>query len=247
MDQSRLAQIEDAALNAWTAPRQMFYDGWLLRFTGGHSKRINSINSRYSSTLPLVEKIRHCEAIYAQAGLPVTFRLPAPFTPPELLDALDAAGYEPFDPTLVLGRMLEPSRPLRPELRMEQMPIVAWIALRGQITHTSPADLALHRAVLRLIVPEKVLVGVFFKDEPVACGMGVVEGDLLGYFSIYTASNYRRQGFGQAVMDVLTAWGLAKGASFGYLQVEGDNAPALNLYRRLHFETCYTYHYYREI
>jgi len=243
MDRIRLAQIEDAALNAWTAPRQTFYDGWILRFTGGHSKRVNSVNSRYPSTLSLQEKIRHCEAIYAKAGLPVIFRLPEPFTPPELLDALETAGYESFDPTFVMGKGLEPPLPLSPELTFEAMPPRDWIALRAQVTQSSVSALSLHAQILDLIVPHKILVGLFFKGEPVACGMGVVEGDLLGYFSIYTSSDHRRQGFGWMVMDGLTGWGCAKGASFGYLQVEGDNESALALYQRLGFTRYYTYCY----
>ncbi len=70
----RIPQIEEAALNAWPAPRQMVYDGWLLRFTGGPSKRVNSTNVLYPSRLPLPEKIKYCEAVYAQAELPPLFR-----------------------------------------------------------------------------------------------------------------------------------------------------------------------------
>ena len=62
MNQEFIARIEDAALNAWPSPRQMVYDGWLLRFTGGESKRVNSVNIRYASSLPLSEKIAFCES-----------------------------------------------------------------------------------------------------------------------------------------------------------------------------------------
>jgi ribosomal protein S18 acetylase RimI-like enzyme len=71
----------------------------------------------------------------------------------------------------------------------------------------------------------------------------VVEGDLLGFFSIYVSEKYRRNGYGEMVMQGLTNWGVARGARFGYLQVEGDNQPALALYEKMGFEVCYRYVY----
>jgi len=98
MDEKLIDAIESAALNAWPAPRQVMYDGWLLRFTGGESKRVNSVNVRHPSMLPLDEKIRFCELLYAKQGLPVIFRLSQPFTSEKVYFALDRAGYREFDP-----------------------------------------------------------------------------------------------------------------------------------------------------
>jgi len=246
MDPVFLDQIEDAALNAWPAPRQMVYDGWLLRFTGGSSKRVNSVNVRYPSTLPIDQKIRVCEAFYAHQGLPAIFRLPEPFASPELIKALEDAGYETFDPTYVLGRGIEVGDALPTAIQARQMPTSEWIALRAALTGIPLSQWQVHRAILDAIVPEKVLVGLFADHQPVACGMGVLEGDYLGYFSIYTAAMVRRRGYGSAVMAALTRWGIERGASFGYLQVEGDNDAALGLYARLGFKPCYRYHYSRK-
>ena len=88
MEDVELLKIEEAALNAWPAPLQMLYDGWVLRFTGGHSKRVNSVNPLYASRLPLDEKIKTCERVYARLGLPCLFRVPEPVADSPLTDAL---------------------------------------------------------------------------------------------------------------------------------------------------------------
>lgn len=243
MDSEFLSQIEDAALNAWPAPRQMVYDGWLLRFAEGYSKRTNSVNVRYESRLPLAQKIRFCEEVYAQEGLPLIFRLPDSFVSQELIDALVQAGYRVFDPTFVLGREMEQSEELPGTVLMREMNMGEWIQLRAKLTGKPIEYWDVHRQILEVIVPKKVLLGMYLNDQPVAIGMGVVEGDLLGFFSIYVGQQFRRNGYGEMVMQGLTNWGLERGASFGYLQVEGDNQPALALYEKMGFEVCYRYVY----
>jgi ribosomal protein S18 acetylase RimI-like enzyme len=225
----------------------MLYDGWLLRFAGGYTKRANSANVRYPSTIPLREKIIYCQRIYAQQGLPTLFRVPAPFSSEQFRRSLDEAKFCSFDPTLVLGRPLVESDKSMPGLTAETLTSEAWISLRATLTGTSEADWEMHHRILDCIVPEKCLMGLFYKDQPVACGMGVVEESLLGFFSIYTLTAQRRQGFGRKIMAALTQWGIKHGAAYGYLQVEGDNQPALAMYAKLGFERLYEYTYWKKI
>ncbi|MFN2156932.1 MAG: hypothetical protein ACK2UX_16980, partial [Anaerolineae bacterium] len=44
-------QIEAASLDAWPALEQIAYDGWILRFSDGYTKRANSVNSMYEAKL----------------------------------------------------------------------------------------------------------------------------------------------------------------------------------------------------
>lgn len=245
MENDFLERIEEAALNAWPAIQQILFDGWLLRFTGGESKRINSVNIHYPSKLPLIEKIRHCETLYNSQNQPTIFRLPEPWTSAELIQTLADAGYHAFDPTMVLGRKVVCQDGLLTGLEISQMSVDDWISMRARLMDSPLSKLSLHTAILKLIVPDKVLLCVFVDDQPVSCGMGVVEGDLLGYFSIYTKPSERCRGFGRATMAALTRWGVERGAVYGYLQVEGDNAPALAMYQKLGFELCYPYVYYK--
>lgn len=240
-----LAQIEEAALNAWPSLRQMLYDGWVLRFTGGESKRVNSVNVRFASSLPLVKKIAYCEAIYESQSLHPLFRCPEPFTPQKLKKALSEAGYFAFDDTHVLGREIMQPVSMPPGIEVREMEPTKWIQMRAELYGKRIEEFDIHGKILQVIVPEKVLVGLFVDDQPVACGMGVVQGHLLGYFSILTGKSARRNGYGSATMAALTQWGAARGAKFGYLQVEGDNVVAQAMYEKLGFGMLYRYSYFK--
>jgi N-acetylglutamate synthase len=246
MEQALLIRIEEAAINAWPAPRQLIYDGWLLRFAGGHSKRVNSVNPLYVSTLPLKDKIHICEAIYASQGQLCLFRVNEFITSLEFEQALQESGYSSFDPTYVLGRDLALGDDVYPDLTILEMPVEDWFRMRDQFMRVPAPDRLAHEAILHSIVPEMVLMGLFSGGKPVACGMGVVEGSLMGFFSIYTASTWRRKGYGRLIMGALSDWGIERGATYGYLQVEGDNHPALTMYAKLGFERIYAYAYYRK-
>ncbi len=246
MDKEFLHRIDQAGLNAWPTPRQMLVDGWVLRFAGGKSKRVNSVNPHYSSTLPLDEKINTCETIFSGQGLPCLFRISAELAEPSLKEELARSGYACSDLTHVLGKVLEEfTQPLR-DVTILEMSMNDWFELRDQFIRANRADQVIHREILKCIVPEMVLMGVFQNEQPIACGMGVVEGELLGFYSIHTALIGRQKGIGTKVMGALTKWGLERGANFGYLLVEDDNLPALGLYTKLGYQRCYSYVYYQK-
>lgn len=70
-------RIEEASLNSWPDLQQMLFDGWIIRFAGGYTKRANSVTPVYPSEIPLQEKIAFCEKLYQDQHLPTTFRLPS--------------------------------------------------------------------------------------------------------------------------------------------------------------------------
>ena len=87
-------RLEEVSLNAWPALQQMLLDGWLLRFAKGYTRRANSINPLYGSSMDIDEKIDRCETIYVQKGLPVVFRLTPFATPSDLDHNLERRHYE---------------------------------------------------------------------------------------------------------------------------------------------------------
>ncbi|HEY1117892.1 MAG TPA: GNAT family N-acetyltransferase [Acidimicrobiales bacterium] len=104
------------------------------------------------------------------------------------------------------------------------------------------------RALRGLTVPDDAaydeegdLVTVRIGDR--ARGVAAYADDWVGFRGIEVDPAHRRQGLGVAVMAALLEWGAERGATTAYLQVLGDNTPALALYERLGFSTHHAYRY----
>jgi hypothetical protein len=82
---NQVLHIEELSMNAHPALKTALYDGWVLRFSNGYTKRANSVNPIYPSALPFEEKIEHCENAYHRQNLPVVFKLTS-----ELAGTLDS-------------------------------------------------------------------------------------------------------------------------------------------------------------
>ena len=57
----KIKLYEELAANAHVALNLMQYDGWLLRFSEGHTCRANSVSVIYPSSIDLEEKVEYCE------------------------------------------------------------------------------------------------------------------------------------------------------------------------------------------
>lgn len=80
-------------------------------------------------------------------------------------------------------------------------------------------------------------------DVPVASGVAAFGRDWVGFRSIEVSPDHRRRGLGLTVMGSLLDWGAERGATTAYLQVLGDNEPALALYEKLGFREHHRYRY----
>jgi len=79
--------------------------------------------------------------------------------------------------------------------------------------------------------------------DPVACGLAVVERELVGLFDIFTRADARNAGHGAAIVQGLLAWAATGGATRAYLQMVEENTAAAALYRGLGFDEIYRYWY----
>jgi GNAT superfamily N-acetyltransferase len=242
--------IEELSLNAWPALHTLAYDGWLLRFSAGYTKRANSINPLYPSTEILEAKIPACEILYArQHGLDVVFKLTHDSQPPELDATLDARGYRRIDETGVLTLGLATIPPEDPA------PIELYVSLSSKLTrHWINAYIQLSGIAEHYVPPmEKMLGGIIAgqtcfasltrEGKIVAVGFGVLERGYLGLFDIVVAEPLRGKGIGTLLMGHLFRWGKTAGADTAYLQVVKSNQPALRLYKKLGFAEQYVYWY----
>ena len=239
-----IRSIEELSMNAWPAMQTLHYDGWVLRFADGYTKRANSVYPLYPSEINVDEKIEFCESFYRSLGLPTVFKLTAASTPADLDSRLTARGYRADSQTSVQALDLKTGKYETPsgiELVSEDSEV--WHAAFTRMNHVCPARRGTHEHILRAILPDKCYASLSVDGQIIGCGLGVIQAGYLGLFDIVIDANQRRQGYGERLMMALLAWGVQQGAHTAYLQVMCDNEPALRLYKELGFEEGYQYWY----
>lgn len=233
-------RLEELTLNSSAPPGQLLYDGWLLRFSLGKAKRARSVNAVYPSTLPFADKVAHCEAVYAERGLPAIFRV-SEHAETGLDAFLESGGYGPFDHTDVQLADIDPSRLAGPEVAAP--PLGEWFDIVGELRGSPVAHRAAHLARIEALPLERRCVALLENGAPVATGLAILEDGFAGLFDVVTREGDRRRGFGRAIVAGLLRWAYGRGASATYLQVDSGNAPALALYEAFGFRRAYGYWY----
>jgi N-acetylglutamate synthase len=256
------AKIERASARALPSRERVIDDGWWLRCDdGGVVRRANAVFAEERGLDPLPIKVERAEAWYAARGLPTRFQLSPASAPAGLADALRSRGYR-FETTVqVLQRSIGTSAEDAaagtptvastedraaasvvhpdglPGLRWSTFVDDAWLAAYAT---TVPASEVAARVRLAATAPApRAYAGV----GAVACGMAVLDAELVGLFDLATAPAARRAGHATAVTASLLAWGARGGARRAYLQVAETNGAARSLYERLGFRLAYRYVY----
>lgn len=236
--------IEELSINHWQSLSTLLFDGWVLRFADGVTKRANSVNPLYASSADLDYKIQECENIYSAHHLPTTFKV-TPFTQPAHLDRiLEEKGYSLADmcciQTLKLDRLPEPTLT---NVKIEEDNAPEWMEHFCRMNSVSDDKKRIMERMLSSIKTKKGFISLYNGDQVVACGLGVMEREYIGLYDIVTDKRYRNQGFGEQMILNLLQWGRENGAKYSYLQVVCSNAPALKLYAKLGFTEAYKYWY----
>lgn len=237
-------RLEEVAMNAWPALHQILVDGWVLRFAHGYTKRANSVNPLYDSSMAVEAKIDLCEQLYAAHGLPTVFRLMPQASPPDLDQVLEQRGYRRVEPSLVMRRDLQHvSLPARPSVVLHEEAVADWVRLYSALSGAAPDTNETHARLLERIPASRLLVSLRQAGRVVACGTGVLEHDAFGLFSLVTAPEQSHRGYGTQLVCAMLHWAQARGASQAYLQVLASNTPARHVYTRLGFQEAYPYWY----
>jgi GNAT superfamily N-acetyltransferase len=240
----KLRFIEETSLKAWPALEQDFYDGWILRFSKGYSKRANSVNALYLSTLDVSKKVDYCEKAYKERGLPPIFRVTPFFSPHNLDQFLDNRGYKRIDPTWVFTLELA-HHPISPNPKVEFQPLNLdeWIEIFCRFREEEIEKHLTHIEILKSIPTPKVFAGLLSEGEYVACGIGTIVEHNFGLFDLITDPAQRRQGHGTDLVMSMLSWAKEKEARLAFLQVVERNFPAFNLYKNFGFTKTYPYWY----
>ena len=236
--------IETAGANAWPALNQEYFDGWIMRFSNGYTKRANSIYITHPSTLALDTKLEVCRRKYAASTLPTIFRITTISPEPELDYYLKNQSYRRARRTKVMACPIYQTAQLdETKSVISPLCLAEWLSLFYGISKYNTEYQATHQAILSKIEREVIFLGLTINGKSVACGMGVLDSEYFGLFSLLTAVKYRGQGFGAEILTALMNWASENGAAYAYLQVQADNSPAIYLYQRYHFKPVYEYWY----
>ena len=239
-----LKRIEEASLNAWPALQQLLFDGWILRFAQGYTKRANSVNPLYGCSMVAEDKIAACERWYTARGLPTIFRL-TPFSRPSHLDQILAdRGYRKIDPTYVLGLDLTGcDLSAMPTAELVDENVDGWIDIFCRLQRSPVQQHQAHKQILQAIPARRFLASLSASGQAVACGLGVLENGYFGLFDLITYPEQRRKGHGTRLVSGLLGWAQDNGAAHAYLQVMEENEPARRLYAPFGFQRAYQYWY----
>ena len=183
---------EKLSFNTHPCLEKEVYDGWLLRFAEGYTKRANSVNVLGKSTIPLADKIKYCEERYEEQHLPVVFKI----TPmAEGLDeVLEERGYSAVDKTNVMtldltkkgrseskekaynkGKTAEVSDEVEVSVIIEEKFTESWQYYYFTFNKVSSSSVPTAKKIQAKITNPVLCATVYVDKKAVACGLGVLE------------------------------------------------------------------------
>jgi ribosomal protein S18 acetylase RimI-like enzyme len=241
---SLIGLLEELSLNAWPSLQTVHYDGWALRFANGYTRRANSVNPVFSSSLPVDEKIKHCEGLFQARGLNPTFKMTPQVYPENLDTILEKKWYREAATTSV--QMLDLNTLEAPTLDTVSITTTLtddWLNATCRLNRVAERHAPTLAQILENIVPRHCFVALLQDGAVVSVGMAVVERGYMGLFDIVTDEQMRGRGLGTQLMLHLLNWGKSNGAAHAYLQVMTENKAAQSLYWKLGFREVYQYWY----
>ena len=236
----RVADLELSCRLALPALAERVAGDWVLRVSGGETKRVNSVN-------PLVAGARaegviaRASALYADRGLPCRFRL-TPLAHPDADAVLADAGYEVVDRSITMVAALQP-RPIDPALHLSPVADHDVLAHVGLLSNRAAPALAVHAALVTAIPGAKAFATLVKNGRPIAAGYASIGHGRAQLSDIVVAPEARGHGLGRQLVAGLLGWAHLQECREAMLQVLESNEIARSLYRSLGFVDAYPYHY----
>ncbi|MDK1476250.1 GNAT family N-acetyltransferase [Streptomyces sp. 549] len=243
-----VAELTRVADRGWPAAEREPLGEWVLRASGGFTRRANSLLPLGDPGMPLDAALERVTAWYAARGLPAYAQLSAGAadSDEELAAALAARGWVREVSADVLVGGLAPLA----DRAADTAPVECgrdvgppWLLRYRGIAEPSPHVWRVLRggpSVWFATVP-----GDGPDTAPAATGRCVVDGRWAGFAAVEVDPARRREGLATAVMAALARQALAEGASAAWLQAEADNEGAHALYNRLGFAAHHSYQHWR--
>ncbi|MGX5841363.1 GNAT family N-acetyltransferase [Mesorhizobium sp. ArgA1] len=237
---------EQACREAWPAAVETVADGWLLRRSGGRTRRSNSVNPLRGKRGAPERVLNVAEAFYAGHGQTPLFRVAD--IAAEMDALLERHGYAFEGGTIHLYGAIDELADISDEhVTVSPTPDEDWFSARFRMGAYDDTDRRVFREMPGLVVGDKAFVSCEHYSEIVALAYGGIRDGLLVVESVETDTRFRQQGLGRRTVGSLIGWARRAGVSAACLQVVADNTPGRALYASLGFSReLYRYHYRRK-
>src|SRR5215470_10477118 len=137
MSPDEIRALELRAFQAWPALETRTNFGWIQRFSGGYTKRANSINAIEDSARFTHHVMAELERPYRERRHPPIWRL-TPLAPAETDAALAGRGYRRIDESLVQWAPLDDRFTADPAVRIAAVPPADWLAGFAGLSPVAP-------------------------------------------------------------------------------------------------------------
>ena len=240
-----ITDLEHIAALCWPAREIQKYYGWLINWCDGITWRANSVHPYESvDEVQIEDAIEYVISFYQKRNTPPAFKLTEVSQPVELDETLADMGFDKRMITHVQTVPVNELSCLDPRVAVDLLRVSdESMEILFHQTGFDEATKRTRKDIISRINGPKVIARVLIDGQIAGAGLGVVQDDWLGLFSIRTLEGYRRRGAGWSLNCALGIWGEENGANKIFLQVEAKNTPALALYESMDFETMYTYWY----
>lgn len=234
---SQVSIIENLTRNAWPAFECTERNGWILRFANGYRQRGNSVWTENYSGNDIEEDIDYAEKWYADRKSNALFKTTA-YSEKMLINKLTERNYSSGRETLVmLKENVSCSDPV--EYSCLKCPDDEWFSMNKESDDETDD---MFRRILTSIKVESYFIKLYQNNEPAGSFYFVVQEEYAGLYSLYIMKKFRRLGLGASSLNIIRelSGSIAKHI---YLQVEKDNLPAVQMYRKQGFSIIYNYIY----
>lgn len=242
--------LEKNAADGFPALESKEYDGWLLGFTEGYTRRANSVIFHGPSTIDIDEKIATCENEYKAHNLPCIFKITD--ADKELKEKLLKRGYRLQCNTDVMTFELSDENlnfdiaEVMKDVEFSSKP-VGWFEDYFRFEkENNPESQEFCRKIHAKVDIEQVYIRILHEGLVVAVASLAIEDGYSLLHNVVVDSSYRGLGLGKKLCQAALVLSKKCGAEYSYLQVIQENEIALNLYKKLGYEKLYTYIYMRK-